>query len=141
MNIARLKNKMSRKRKTFKRQESHRYKKLGEKWRKPKGKHSKLRQKYNGEKMVSIGYRGPVKARGLHPSGKRDVLVHNPKELEGLKDVLVRIGAKVGKKKKLEIIKKAQNLKLKVINMIGTKSKKVKEVKKDEPKVTKKAGK
>ena len=83
--------------------------------------------------MVSIGFRGPVEARGLHPSGSKEVLIHNSGELEGLKGVLVRIGATVGKRKKLEIIKKAQSLKLKVIGK--------KEVKKDGSKAAKKASK
>ncbi|MEL9915033.1 MAG: eL32 family ribosomal protein, partial [Thermoplasmatales archaeon] len=36
---------MNRKRPEFHRQEWFRYKKLGDSWRKPRGKHSKLREK------------------------------------------------------------------------------------------------
>jgi large subunit ribosomal protein L32e len=66
----------------FRRQEWFRYKKLGTKWRKARGKTSKTRR-YEGRKpaMPTVGYRTPRKTRGLHPSGYQDVLISNPKEL------------------------------------------------------------
>ncbi len=139
MSAIKLKNRMARNRKTFKRQESHRYKKLGTMWRSPKGNHSKMREGYNNEKMVSVGYRGPATARGLHSSGKKELLIHTPTELEGLKDVMIRIGSTVGRKKRLVITQKAQSMKLKIINPAGGKSGS-KEVK-NEPNTTKTAGK
>ena len=69
--------------KDFKRQEYARYKKLGTKWRRPRGKTSKMRRYEAGKPaMPSIGYRTPRATRGLHPSGYKDVLVNNMKELE-----------------------------------------------------------
>ena len=52
----------------FKRQEWFRYKKLGEKYRKPKGKTSK-RRRYEARKpaMPSIGYRIPKKFKRTSP--------------------------------------------------------------------------
>ena len=114
-----LKLKLARKRPLFRRQEWFRYKKLGEAWRRPKGKHSKMREhkKYRPP-VVDAGFRGPKKVRYLHPSGYRDVLVHNVNELSKLNKELdaVRIASTVGKKKKLEIYKTAVEKGFKVLN-------------------------
>ncbi len=65
----------------------------------------------------SIGFGNPKESRGLHPSGFRDVLIHNSFELMKLdpKKEAVRF-AKIGRKKKNEMLKKAEELKLKVLN-------------------------
>jgi large subunit ribosomal protein L32e len=87
----------------FIRQEGHRYAKLGDKWRKPRGMHSKLRQHWGYRiNVVSIGYRGPKAARGLHPSGFKEVLVHNVMDLEKIdpKTQAIKIGRTVGSKKR-----------------------------------------
>jgi len=110
---------ISKKRPAFKRQEWFRYKKLGYSWRKPRGMHSKMRtNRYYRPNVASEGYRGPKLARGLHPSGFQEVLVHNKNELEGLdpKVQAVRIGHSVGKKKRIDIIKEANKMKLRVLN-------------------------
>ncbi|MCL1978868.1 MAG: 50S ribosomal protein L32e, partial [Methanomassiliicoccaceae archaeon] len=61
---------ISGRRPAFKRQEWFRYSKLGEKWRKPKGIHSKMKRRLKRRPpMVDIGFRGPASVRGLHPSG------------------------------------------------------------------------
>ena len=76
-------NAANRKRPAFKRQNWFRYKRLGQKWRKPRGMHSKMRtrRKYRPP-MASTSYRGPAAARGLHPSGFAEVIVHRPADLE-----------------------------------------------------------
>ncbi|MFQ6135803.1 MAG: 50S ribosomal protein L32e [Candidatus Hydrothermarchaeales archaeon] len=106
----------------FKRQESARYKKLGDKWRKPRGIHSKLRKGKRGKGVKpSIGYGNPERIRGVHPSGFREVLISNPSKLDDIdpKTQAVRIAGKVGKRKRGEILKKARKLKLKVLNTGG----------------------
>ncbi len=109
----------SKKRPEFHRQEWFRFKRLGDAWRKPRGLHSKMRKNlgYRPAK-VSIGYRGPKKARGLHPSGFEEVLVHNPAELEGInpKTQAVRIGHSVGFRKRTMIVEKAEKLGIRVLN-------------------------
>ncbi|MDI6655354.1 MAG: 50S ribosomal protein L32e [Candidatus Hydrothermarchaeota archaeon] len=104
--------------KEFKRAEYFRYKKLGEKWRKPRGKHHKMR-KYIGGKLPSpaTGYATKAELRYLHPSGYREVLVHNLKDLESVdrEKQAVRISGKVGKRKREIILKEAEKLKLKVL--------------------------
>jgi large subunit ribosomal protein L32e len=111
--------KVAERRPKFIRQESWRYDRLAENWRKPKGKDNKMRKQKSGmPAIVKVGYRGPRAARGLHPSGYTDNLVHNTAELARLdpKKDAARIGHTVGKKKRIEIINKAVELGIKVLN-------------------------
>ncbi len=118
-----LREKIAKKRPTFLRQEWFRYKKLGLKWRRPQGGQSALRRHFKYRiNVVSIGYRGPVETRGLHPSGFREVLVHNPKQLEGLDPgkQAVRIASAVGMRKRKQIEQAAADKGLRVLNRSGT---------------------
>jgi large subunit ribosomal protein L32e len=111
--------KVAQRRPKFIRQESWRYDRLAENWRKPKGKDNKMRLQRSGmPALVKVGYRGPRAARGLHPSGYRDNIIHNTAELVKLdpKKDAARIGHTVGKKKRIEIINKAVELGIKVLN-------------------------
>ena len=105
----------------FRRVEAWRYKKLAESWRRPRGKHSKVR-KYLGPKLSHplIGYKKTAGERGLHPSGYREVLVQNQSELEGIdsKTHAVRISSTLGGRKRSALLEKANELKLKVLNPI-----------------------
>ena len=110
---------ISGRRPAFKRQEWFRYSKLGEKWRKPKGIHSKMkRQLKRRPPMVDIGYRGPASVRGLHPSGFEEVIIYNVDGLEGIdpKKQAVRIGGTVGTKKRIAIEDRADELGISVLN-------------------------
>ncbi|MEM4188117.1 MAG: 50S ribosomal protein L32e [Candidatus Hadarchaeum sp.] len=103
----------------FRRQEWFRFKRLGEKWRKPRGRDSKLRLRVSGKgHLVSIGHRVPKKVRGLHPSGLAEVLVKNLSDLEKIDAArqAIRIAANVGRKKREQILKRAEELKIKVLN-------------------------
>jgi len=106
----------------FLRQEWFRYKKLGKKWRKPQGLHSKLRRKVKYRPpMVSIGYRSPAQVRGLHSSGFEEIMVYNQDELEGLKPKTqaARVGETEGYRKRIEIEKKAAELGVHILNRTG----------------------
>jgi large subunit ribosomal protein L32e len=106
----------------FLRQEWFRFSRLGEKWRKPRGIHSKMRRHYGYRApIVSIGYRGPKEVRGYHSSGFEEVMVHNPSQLEQVnpKTQAVRVGGTVGYKKKLVIEKRADELGIRVLNRTG----------------------
>ncbi len=114
-----LRRKLAERRPAFIRQESWRYVRLLENWRKPKGiDNHQRKQKKGWPALVRIGYGGPKIARGLHPSGYTDNLVYNVKDLEKLdpKTDGVRFGHGVGKKKRLEIISKAKEMNFKVFN-------------------------
>ena len=111
--------KVAKTRPKFIRQESWRYDRLAESWRRPKGKDNKMRKQKSGmPALVKVGYRGPRLARGLHPSGYTDNVVHNIAELAKLdpKRDAARIGHTVGKRKRIEIVAKANELGIKVLN-------------------------
>jgi large subunit ribosomal protein L32e len=117
--LLRARKKVSATRPKFVRQESWRYIRLAENWRKPKGIDNKMRKQVSGvPPLVKVGYRGPKKARGLHPSGYRDRLIHNIRDLEKLdpKTDAARIGHSVGRRKRIDIVNKANALGIKVLN-------------------------
>ena len=104
----------------FRRQEWFRYRRLEKTgYRKPRGMHSKMRMhwKYRPS-VVRIGFRGPKAARGLHPSGFKEVLVHNELALAGIdpKTQAIRIGHSVGGRKRQKIQEKADELGIRVLN-------------------------
>lgn len=112
--------KVSARRPRFIRQESWRYDRLAENWRKPKGKDNKMRKQKSGvPAIVKIGYRGPRAARGLHPSGYTDNVIHTVNELERLdaKKDAARIAHTVGERKRILILDKARLLGVRVLNI------------------------
>lgn len=117
--LLRARKKVSTTRPKFVRQESWRYNRLAENWRKPKGVDNKMRKQVSGvPPLVKVGYRGPKSARGLHPSGYRDRLIHNIRDLEKLDPKIdaARIGHSVGRRKRIDIVSKANALGIKVLN-------------------------
>jgi len=108
----------------FRRQEWFRFARLGEKWRKPRGGNSKMRLGMKGKPaIVSIGYRSPKSVRGVHPSGFVEVMVYSTRDLEGLdtNKQAVRIGSSVGGRKREQIMVKAKELGIRVLNPRGEK--------------------
>ena len=110
---------MRKRKPTFARQNAHRKKRVKNKgWRRPRGIDSK--QKRHEQQMgalPTIGYGKPKKERGLHPCGLQEIRIFNVKELAGLdpKTHAIRIGASVGKKRKIEIMKEAESKKFKIL--------------------------
>jgi large subunit ribosomal protein L32e len=116
---------------SFARPESWRYKRLESGWRKPRGLDNKMRRKIKGwPRTVEAGFRGPRVARGLHPSGYKEVLVHNTEELEQVdpKTQAIRIAHTVGKRKRAGIIVKAKKGKIKILNFREVKAEEEKEL-------------
>ncbi len=111
------------KRPEFLRQQWHRRKRLqGARWRRPRGMHSKMRQHYAYRRnVVSIGYGGPKEARHLHPSGFREVMIHNVKDLERInpETEAARVAHKVGMRKRIEIEERADEMGIRVLNRSG----------------------
>jgi large subunit ribosomal protein L32e len=86
-------------------------------WRKPRGIDNKKRIRVAAHgKSPRIGYKNSKIVRFTHPCGNFEVIVHNPAQLEGLKDVVVRIARQVGNRKRIAIIKRAGELKLRILN-------------------------
>lgn len=114
-----LRNAVRRSRPEFLRQESWRYKRVGKAWRKPRGIDSKMRHERQGwPSLVKVGYRGPRRVRGLHPTGFRDILIHDARELSELdpKKDAVRLSSSLGRRKRGELVTRAREIGLKILN-------------------------
>src|SRR5208283_3242939 len=112
---ARAKNKKP----AFVRAESWKYDRFSLSWRKPRGLDNKIRRKIKGwPPGASVGYKGPKIARGLHPSGYREVLVYNVQDLSTVdpNTQAARIAHTVGKRKRALIIAEAKKLNIKILN-------------------------
>lgn len=122
---------MSKKRK-FLRQDYFRYKRLGKKWRRPKGLQSKQRIKKAGS-----GFRPRI---GYGSFGrKKIVLIKNVNELSDVKktdEIIYLISSSVGTRKKIEISKKAKelNFPLKGIGRVLKEDKRMQKKKEDKKK-------
>ena len=92
------------------------------KWRRSKGMHAKIRQKWKGySQMPSPGYKTPRKTRGLIEN-KTPVLINNVHDLLKMKTNEIGIMSKsVGNKKKIEIAKKALEMKANFANFDANK--------------------
>jgi large subunit ribosomal protein L32e len=111
--------KLRKKKPRFMRQELPKLKRLKDKWRRPRGIDSKKQDGRRGKgELPKIGYKKPVPVREIHPSGFYPVLVHNSKELALInpeEDAAI-IAKVVGRKKRNEIIKSANTLKVTILN-------------------------
>ena len=132
-------------------------KRLAKAWRRPKGLHNKMRLNKKGyEKVINVGYGAPNEVKHLDKkTGLYPIIVSNKKDLEkiDIKTQAVLISSTVGAKKKLEIMKVAEEknlvviqdtakIKAKIAKMLETKKKikaKVAERKKAKDKKHKKA--
>ena len=68
--------------------------------------------------VAQVGFGGPARVRGLHPSGFEEVRVNNLKEIDNvdLKTQAIRIASTVGDKKREIIVSKADELGIRVFN-------------------------
>jgi large subunit ribosomal protein L32e len=107
----------------FRRQEWFRYGRIGEEWRRPRGSHSKQRRHFNRRpNVVSIGYGGPAEVRGYHPSGFKEVLIHNLNELTNVnpETEAIRIAGGVGLRLRRRIEKRADKRGIRILNRVAT---------------------
>jgi large subunit ribosomal protein L32e len=108
-----------RKKPRFRRQESWRYKRVTDRWRKPHGVDSKMRKKVKGWPVSpTVGYRSPKKIRGLHPSGFVEIRVYSVADLGGIDPELqaIKIAQTVGNRKRVEIMALAAEKGIHVLN-------------------------
>jgi large subunit ribosomal protein L32e len=105
---------------SFRRTEWFRYKRLSRSgWRAPHGMDSKQRRNYRYRgSLVRVGHGKVAEARGLHPSGFREVMVHNINDLESIdpETQAARIGRTVGGRKREHIHARADELGIRVLN-------------------------
>ncbi|MBT8172364.1 50S ribosomal protein L32e [Candidatus Bathyarchaeota archaeon] len=110
---------MKHKKPKFRRQESWRYKRVTDRWRKPHGVDSKMRKKVKGWPVCpTTGYRSPKKTRGLHPSGFMETRVQCVEDLGGIDPELqaIRIARRVGGRKRVAILALAEERGIHVLN-------------------------
>jgi large subunit ribosomal protein L32e len=103
----------------FRRQESWRYKRVTDRWRRPHGVDSKMRKKIKGwPASPTTGYRSPKKIRGIHPSGFVETRVMTVDDLIGIDPEIqaIRIAHTVGGRKRVEILTRAEEKGIHVLN-------------------------
>ncbi len=109
----------SRKKPSFRRWMSYSYSRVSESWRRPRGKTNKIIRHEKGKfKMPCIGWGSNSATRNLHPSGFYEIVVCCVNDLNNIdkKTHAVKISATVGRKKRTEILKKANEMKIKILN-------------------------
>ncbi|MBW2973270.1 50S ribosomal protein L32e [Candidatus Woesearchaeota archaeon] len=115
-----LRKKIKSKKPNFIREDHHKKKAVSKAWRKPRGRHSKMRHGFQGHRStLEVGYGSPADVKYLHKSGLMPVLVCNLAELSAVdkKTQAAIISANVGTKKRVVLVKKAKELAVKVINV------------------------
>ncbi|KAL9623878.1 MAG: hypothetical protein Q9160_001870 [Pyrenula sp. 1 TL-2023] len=121
---------VKKRRNTFNRHQSDRFKCVPSNWRKPKGIDNRVRRRFKGQAvMPSIGFGSNRKTRHMMPSGHKAFLVHNPNDVDLLlmhnRTYAAEIAHAVSSRKRVEILSKAKSLGVKVTNpkgRVGTES-------------------
>ena len=116
--------KISKKRKPhFIRKDSYKISRIGkrrkkeQKWRRPRGRHSKLRaRERNYLKVPSIGYSSPREVRGSI-EGKMPFVVYNVNDFNRKKENQIVVIGKVGMKKKIELVEFASSKNIPLANI------------------------
>jgi len=107
----------------FLRSDTIRHSRLGknrrklQKWRRPRGRHSKIRRKRFGYPVKpSVGYKTPRKSSGKI-AGQMPLLVYNLQQVQALDKKAVIIIARIGAKKKVELLKLAREKNMTILNV------------------------
>ena len=115
-----LRHEQKKKTPSFRRTEWFRYKRLSRSgWRAPHGMDSKQRRNYKyRSSLVRVGHGKVAAARGLHPSGFREVMVQNTADLDNIdpETEAARVGRSVGGRKREQIYSRADELGIRVLN-------------------------
>lgn len=97
-------------------------KRVGERWRKPRGIDSKKRIKRSGYgALPGIGYKNSDDTRGFRPDGTVEVLIRNRKELESHtkeENVSLVLAHGISTRKRLEMQKIAEQKGLRITNRL-----------------------
>ncbi len=114
----------------FRRQGYGIYHRIADEWRKPRGRHSKLRHQSAGHiKKVKPGFRSNRLVRGLDSSGLMPVIIHSTNHISLLNknQHSAIIGGNVGMRKRLIILNELKKHGITVINIKGDYEKRVHE--------------
>jgi len=115
-----LRSEQKKKTPAFQRTEWFRYKRLSRSgWRAPHGMDSKQRRNYKyRSSLVRVGHGKVAAARGLHPSGFKEIMVQNTGDLESIdpETEAARVGKTVGGRKREQIYSRADELGIRVLN-------------------------
>lgn len=120
MDSLKLRNERKKRKPKFSRQYANVKKQFESRWKRPRGIHSKMRRGFRGKKLLpAVGYRSPVEARGLLKTGLKLAVVANVSALERInpKEQAVFLAANLGMKKKIEILTKAIQMKINIVNV------------------------
>ncbi len=98
-------------------------KKVPERWRKQRGIDNKKREQLKGYgARPRIGYKNSESIRFARPDGKKEVLVHNEKELLTLiqmENHVARFAADVSRKKRMILQKIADKERIRIVNRVS----------------------
>ena len=115
-----LRSEQKKKTPSFRRTEWFRYKRLSRSgWRAPHGMDSKQRRNYKyRSSLVRVGHGKVSAARGLHPTGFKEVMVQNTTDLDLIdpETEAARVGRSVGGRKREQIHSRADELGIRVLN-------------------------
>jgi len=105
----------------FPRHQSDEYVKVRASWRRPRGIDSRQRRKFKGlTSLVHIGFGSDKETRHRVPGGWYKFTIHNVKELEVLlmqnRKYAAEIAHNVSSRKRKEIVERAQQLNIKLLN-------------------------
>ncbi len=115
-----LRNKNKKRKPHFVVHESTCYARMESKWKSTRGNSSGVRQKWRGRRAtVNPGYGSPKEVKGLHSSGLEKIMVNNAAELQALNHNTqgAVIASSVGNRKRAELLKLAQEKKIRVLNV------------------------
>lgn len=104
----------------FVRGDAHKGCRIRFRWRKPRGRHSPVRQAHRGRlTKVSPGYGAPQEVRGLHPSGLVPFIIKEKKELEKINPARegVLLSHTLGNKKRIELLQLAVEKNFPLLNV------------------------
>ncbi|MEM4267281.1 MAG: eL32 family ribosomal protein [Candidatus Woesearchaeota archaeon] len=104
----------------FIKQDAHKRAEVKKKWARPRGVDSKMRLNIRGyRRCVSVGWKSPAEVRGLDRSGLTRNIICNLSDLKNLnpeRDGAI-LSAKLGIKKRLELVKEAMARKITILNI------------------------
>lgn len=118
--LLKLRKSIKAKKPKFTRQDSHKRIEVPERWRKPRGRQSKMKKGFAGHRATpNPGFGSPRAVRGMHKSGLIPIIVNNVAELSAIniKTQGAVFSGKLGVRKTGALLTKAKELGVNVLNV------------------------